>query len=339
VSNPAAGKVVQRLHIDRANLRKINPVSSGHTAFVYLTKRGSYVVGAGRLTMGELWLNTPKEIYAVDVSPRQETFTLSLPSQEEAFAFASSVRATWQITDPIAAVRGNVDSPEHAVRQYLEERLRELTREFEVERSADAERRINIDLGDRMVPVSPAVTVIRCTVVLSLDEATRAHIASRTLVLRDREKLDQTRQTEIVAHELDRQRAGYQHELEKLKEKHEMEMKQARVEVYAEALRSGSHHVLALRLAGHGEDVNQVIELLMGQQQMEFEGARSVLNSLLEANLLNRKDVAAIMANASNRMADHLSGEHPLSLDRAKSDRKSLPAVVVEPDSLDEDDD
>lgn len=337
MSNPA-GKVVQQLHIDRANLRKINPVSSGHTAFVYLNKRGSYVVGAGRLTMGELWLNTPKEIYAVDTAPRQEEFRLNLPSLEEAFAFAASVRATWQITDPIAAVRGKVDSPEGAVRGYLEERLRELSREFEVERSADAERRINLELQNRMLPVSSAVTVLGCTVVLSLDEATRAHIASRTLVLRDREKLDQTRQTEIVAHELDRQRAAHQHELEKLKEQHELEMKQARVEIYAEALRSGSHHVLALRLAGHGQDVNEVIELLMRQQQLEFEGARSVLNSLLEANLLNRKDVAAIMANASNRMADHLSGANPLSLDRAQGDAKSLPAVVVEPDSFDEDD-
>jgi hypothetical protein len=99
--------------------------------------------------------------------------------------------------------------------------------------------------------------------------------------------------------------------------------------------------VLALRLAGHGEDVNDVIELMMRQQKLEFEGAHAVLSSLLEANLVNHKDVAAIMANASDRMAEHLSGHDPLDLKRAKDavrgDRK--PKVIEPAQEDDEDDD
>jgi hypothetical protein len=207
-----------------------------------------------------------------------------------------------------------------------------------VESSAAAERRINLDLGSRTMPISDSIEVVKCTVVLSLDAATKAHIASRTLAVREREKLRQTEETEQQAHLLELQRAAFQRQLEEQKEKHELELKQQRMTVYADALRTDSVNVLALRLAGHGEDVNDVIELMMQQRKLEFEGARAVLNSLLEANLLNRKDVAAIMANASNRMVDHLRGDNPLGIERGEASGPQPAPVAAARYDDDEDD-
>lgn len=333
--------VVRQLPLDRSTLRQTNPVTSGHTAIVYLNKRGAYEVGAGRLTMGEIWWNTPRRVYEVRVAPREDTFTVELPSSEEAFGFAADVRLTWQVSDPIAAVRAELDDPTTIVRQFVEEQLRESTRQFDVESSAAAERRINLDFGTRSLRVSDAVTVTRCSVVLTLDESTRQHIQSRTHTQREIESLAQTQQTEKFAHDLRKLQDQNSQELERLKEAHELELKRQRVDFYAEALATGSHRVLALRLSGHDEDVNDVIAMMMKQKSLEFDSAREVLNSLLEANLLNRKDVAGIMANASNRMVDHLSGGDQLGIGQAGDRANPAPPkpVIAERADDDEDDD
>jgi hypothetical protein len=308
VAEPNA--IIEQLAADRNTLRKLNPVSSGHTAVVYLTKQGRYEVGSSRLTHGELWLRTPKEVYQVDVAPHQESIELQLPSMEEAFTFTAKVRVTWRVADPVAAVAGRLTNPLPFIGSYLEERLREVTRGYEVEHSADAERRINLHYGDRAIEVSKAVVVSRCTVVLVLDDATREHIANRTLAgrLQERERYD---------HDLELLRAKHKRELETAQEQHELQLKEQRMRFYADALRTDDLNVLALRLAGHTEDVNDVINLIMQQKRLEFEGANTVLNQLLDANLVNRKDVAAIMANASSIVIDKLRGVSALGIGKA----------------------
>lgn len=322
--------IVETLPADRNTLRKLNPVSSGHTAIVYLTRRGQFEIGSGRLTSGELWLRTPKAVYQVDVSPHQENIELNLPSREEAFAFTAKVRATWRVSNPIAAVTGKLENPAPFVADYLEERLREVTRGFTVENSADAERRVNLDYGDRTIRVSDAVEVVRCTVVLTLDDATRDHIANRTLAdrLKERERYD---------HDLELLRTEHQQELARSKEKHELDLKAQRMHFYADALRTDDLNVLALRLAGHTEDVNDVINLIMQQKRLEFEGANTVLNQLLEANLVNHKDVAAIMANASSIVIDKLRGVSALGIGKA-DERPVVSAPPVDLVSLEQDD-
>jgi hypothetical protein len=293
--------VVQQQQIDRASLRKLNPVSSGHTSIVYVTKRGQYVIGAGRLTMGEIWLNTPKELYNVDVAPHQDTFTLLLPSKEQAFSFTADVRVTWRIVDPVAAVRAKLDNPVPAVQHHVEERLREHARGFDVENAVDAERQINLDFGDRVMSVSDAIQVQRCTVVLKLDEDARKHIASRTEHLRAMEAAERER-------ELARERRV----LAQDEEEHELRMKKNRMDVYANALREDDQNVLALMLAGHGEDATAVINLMMQQKQLQFDAARDMLDKLLSANLVNRRDVASIMNNAGAAIVSGVQGPKPL---------------------------
>ncbi|ONI72618.1 hypothetical protein ALI144C_42090 [Actinosynnema sp. ALI-1.44] len=287
-------KIVEKLSADRSELRKLNPVSSGPTAVVYLTKRGTYELGSSRMTMGELWLRTPKEVYSVDTSSHQTLLTLELPCKQDAIFFPAKVRITWRVADPIAAVAAGLTDPVPVLRDYMEERLRLISCDFDVDDIGAAERRINNDYGDRTVMISDAITMNRCNVTLSLDAKTKESLAGLT--------------HSGYAHRLEMQLAAQQRELEALKQKHELDLKEQRMRVYADALRTDDLNVLALRLAGHGEDVKDVIELIMREKQMKFEGANAMLNSLLDANLLNRRDVAAIMANASNVVVDHMRG-------------------------------
>ncbi|RKT54811.1 hypothetical protein [Saccharothrix australiensis] len=329
--------VVREIEVSRSALRKANPSSSGHSAVVCVTRRGEYVTVQGRLTMGELWLTTPREMYVVDISAREDVFKVDLPSQEEAFSFAANLRVRWHVADPVAAVRARLGAPQHSVKQQVEVRLREVSRLFDLESSAAAERRINLDHEHLEIPLHNGVVVDGCRVVLSLDAEAREHIAKRTRARWTREDLAITGETEQQSHLLELQRTSFQRELEALREKHEMDLKMQRMSVYADALRTDNNNLLALRLAGHGEDVNDVIEMIMKQRQLEFNGASAVLNSLLEANLVNRKDVAAIMANASNMVIDQLGG--PKGLDKAAEPRPAVAADAVRADRVEEDDD
>lgn len=292
---PSPSPVVLEVEVNRLSLRRNNPATSGHSAVVYVMKGGEYRLGSGRLTMGELWLATPREMYVVDLTAHEEMYTQQLPSREEAFQFSASVRVNWQVSDPVAAVRAVRVEPRETIGRFMEERLREVTRQFGVEQSADAERRIAHEYRDRVLPISTAVQITGCSAVLDLDEATRVHMASRTQFERDSE-------TQQSTHQLDVMRSAHARELEELKEKHELAMKQDRMKVYADALRGDDVNVLALRLAGHNEDVKDVINLLMDQKRLGLENANAVLSSLLEHKLVNRKDVANLMADASNTL-------------------------------------
>jgi hypothetical protein len=334
--------LVQPMEVSRPALRKANPVSSEHSAIVYLTKRGSYVVGTSRLTMGELWLATPKEMYTVDVAPHQETFSMQLPSKEEAFFFTASVRVTWRISDPVAAVRDRLAERKPAVREYLEERLRDLTRDFTVEESASAERRINLDYDDRTIQVSAAVTVLRCKVVLDLEQSTREHIQSRVLAERRREAIEMSQLTEKYEHAKELQSAQHTRELEELRQEFELKLQRERIASYAEALRGGNLNLLALRLADNGDNVKDVVELVMEQDRMELGAAKAVLDSLVNANMLNRSDVAAIMARANDVVTRRLGGSGGLgigSADLADDRPPPIQADVVRTDQPDEDED
>ncbi|MEU4742481.1 hypothetical protein AB0G02_18730, partial [Actinosynnema sp. NPDC023658] len=178
------------------------------------------------------------DAYTVDSFPHHEEFTVELPSQEEAFTFSARVRATWRVTDPIAAVRLYADSPGPEVRHHLERRLRELSRNFKPESGVEAEKSINLEFNERQLHISDAIVVTHCDVALSLDATTAAHVASWTLAARERERLDQVRQTEIFEHELNKQRAEHQHQLDAMKQRYELALKRERIEFYADALQS-----------------------------------------------------------------------------------------------------
>jgi hypothetical protein len=292
---PPAVPIVRTVEVSRTSLRKDNPATSGHSAVVYVTKSGEYRLGTGRLTMGELWLATPREMFLVDVQPHYESYSMELPSQEEAFYFTASVRVTWQVHDPIAAVKAQKVEPRAVIRDILERRLRDVTRGFEVEHSASAERQIDQVFGHQVIRISEVVDVTSCSAVLTLEESTREHMAKRTQLVRDRE-------TALGAHELNVLHAEHQRALDNMKEKHELELKQERLRFYAEVLREGDINVLALRLAGNKEDVQDVLEMWKDQKQLDYDRSLTVLNTLLEARLVTRRDVAGLLADANDTL-------------------------------------
>ncbi|GAA2991823.1 hypothetical protein [Actinokineospora diospyrosa] len=315
--------VVRPIKINRAVRGGSLPTSSDHTVIVSVTKDGQYEIVRGRLKMSAMVSSLLWEVFSVNVSAQEDTFTLDLPTRLEAFAFAAEVTVRWRVVDPEAAVRAQAKAPRAAIRQRLEPVLRGLSRGFDLRSSAAAEHHINNTHMDRAFTVPGGIAVEGYHVRLDLDEEARAHLAEQERHVWQREKLHAQQETNAVAHQLNKQQAKFEADLAAMRAQHELDLRMERMSVYADALRTDSNNMLALRLSGHHEDVNEVIELMMRERRMEFEGASALLNSLLERNLVNRKDVEAIMANASRSVIEKLRG------DRAVTGREAHNALPV----------
>ncbi|GAB3491291.1 hypothetical protein [Amycolatopsis cihanbeyliensis] len=338
MTDPEDVPLLRRETPTRSELRKRNPVSDDRSAVVYLDQRGEFNLATSRLTAGEIWLDTPQAMYTVDIAPRRCEFELRLPSGEEAFFFTARAQVRWKVIDPVLAVARNVANVPEMLRPFLETRLRETTRRFGAESGAAAEREIGRAYGERTIPVDDGVAITRCVITLALDSGTEKHIAARTHAGRQQErrelahtnKIQHLRLTEVEStHQgrLDELNAEHERRLAELQQQHELRLQQERMKVYADALRADDLNLLALRLAGHHEDVDGVLRLIMEQRNVEVENAKAVLHTLLDSNLVNRSDVHGIMTRASGVVSEQLRGRTALGIGAADG-RERSPQLV-----------
>jgi hypothetical protein len=339
---PSTHKLVRFEELSRSELRKRNPVSTATTAIVFVDKRGKFVPADSRLTQSEIFLDTPKGVYSVDITPHSETFKLELPTKNNAISFDAEITISWRVTDAVRAITSNVENPGALILPQLEQRLREVTRNFDVEANDEAERAIQGAFAHKQM-VTDCVAMLSCVARLSLDHTTKNFVAGETRRIQQQgsklHQLELSKQLEEQKHELDRLRADRDAELEKLKQEYEIQLKRQKMTFFADALRQDDVNLLALRLAGHGEEVNEVIGALMEQRRISFEAAQGLLRELLSAQLVDRKEVASILNNASKALVERLNtAGSPRALEGGEASRQP-PIVPVDAERADLDDD
>ena len=155
--------LVRREELSRSDLRRRDPVSNQQTAIVYQTKQGPLVESHGRLTKGEMWLDTPRAVYSVDLREHHHSLDLRLPAKGDAFFFAAKLEVTWRVHNSVNAVRHGADSAAGAVRTYLDDQVRDFGREFRIEDSELAEKRIAAFFRERM-PMRVNICATACAV-------------------------------------------------------------------------------------------------------------------------------------------------------------------------------
>lgn len=309
---------ITRTEPTRSALLRSRPVPGADTATVLLDKRGQLRRLDRPLTAGEVAWDTPRAIYHVDTTVHTTTFDLRPPSAEEAFSFIARVVAQWRIIDARTAVHVNLTDPEVVVTSGVEQRLRDISRRFSIEDSADAERAAHALFSRMPMPLDHGVGLVSCTVTVSLDANAREHVANRTHTKWERENIQSKHETKQLTDVVDReqdlarqlleaQQAEFAQTMALQAEKHKLALEKMNMEFYAQALSEDNLNLIALRLSTNRDDVNDVIGLFMRQRELDYEGARGMLNSLLENRLVNKRDVADIMARATAVVADHMT--------------------------------
>lgn len=369
--NSPPDQIVRQEDTGRSALRALTVSSAGPATTVFRDDRRGWYVPQRPPTAAELVLRPPKVVYTVDTAEHSELLTVQLPSDGEAFFFRAAVALVWQVQDAVAAVASGLSDPQGAYRPQVEEILRGVARTHSIEDSAAAERAMNHEFAMPR-PTAQGVVVIRCTVQLTLDDQTQRHVASRTLAVRSREARELKHEAVKQDSELSLEEAqllsekkmlATKHELElaELRETHEQQLREQRMKFYADALAGGNINLIALKLAGGGQDVDEVIELILHQSKFDFEGARGMLTAMIEEGLINRSQLDDILARVNSVMSEHLrsppfgitsrgaaslpSGSDPVTVDTTATDHKagrpgaSTPDRATHPDGEDEADD
>lgn len=310
--------LIRHVEMNRASWRRFRPAAAGHLVAVSVGRGSALAVVDRRLSAAEAYYNPPLAVYWVDVGVHHEIGKFDLPTAEGVFTFAAEADLSWRISDPVRAVADKTSSGEDVYRPFLAQEFRRLSRGFEPDQFAQAEKCINDHLGGRSFELTCGVTLLSCAVRLRPGASTHTHLREAGLDKRRAERREAVhsalmhsaglhRVENATLHDLARQSTVHHREISELEQHHQLMLEQQRMGVYAEALQTGEFGVLALRLATNREDVNHVIRLMMDQKKLDFDSARLTLSALLEQRLVNRRDVQDIMVHATNLVAGHLS--------------------------------
>ncbi len=339
--------------VERSAWRTFRLPPDGHAA-VAVDRAGELLLMTRRPSAGEVFFRPPAGVYRVDVAVHHETYKFDLPAAEGVFTFTAEVDLTWQVSDPVKAVKDHPASGEQVYRPFLERELRRLSRKYQVERFAVAEHDINDHFADRKIELGCGITLLSCSVKLAPESSTHAYIQESTFDHRKAQRRAaehdarlHTAQLQLSENEsqhgLKLQTSHQDYELAKLAQRRDLELEQQRMSFYAEALHGGELSVLAYRLASNRDDVNEVIALMMRQKQVDFDAAHGMLNALLDQSLVNKRDVQDIMARATAVIADHLSpaqlGAGSVAPSKPELAASPMSELVQEAEVLDRSDD
>ncbi|WP_327109678.1 hypothetical protein OHB12_17505 [Nocardia sp. NBC_01730] len=309
-------QLIQYAEVQRSAWRAFRPPTDGHAA-VSVDRAGSLTLLTRQPSAGEIFFRPPMGVYWVDVAVHHNSCRFDLPTAEGVFTFTAEVDVTWRVVDPEKAVKDRPATGELVYRPYLEQQLRRLSREYQVEHFAVAEREIN-DHFDKPIALDCGISLLSCSVKLSPEAGTHAYLQEATFDHRKAQRREaehgarmhtahlQSSENE-TQHGLQLQTSHQSYELTKFAQQRSLELEQQRMSFYAEAIERGDLSPLAHRLASNRSDVNEVIGLMMQQKQVEFDAAHAMLKALLNQNLVNKRDVQDILAHASAAIADQVN--------------------------------
>jgi hypothetical protein len=226
----------------------------------YMTLTTGQRPSAGQLIGGHL-----KAIYMVDVTEHAFSFNCSLPCKGDAFKFDAEVQVTYHVMDPAIIVDRNIIDVRTVLEPLLINAMRNISRKYEVEQSADAE----CDIAKMMKGASGSgFKVDRLLVKLELDDDARNHI-------RKLKELERIKERENKATELTKQR-----------DQIEMERMQTKMDFYSPLIREGQWNLLALQLANRPEDAVAVMQWLSQQNHADTNNMLQALKVMLDNDVL-----------------------------------------------------
>jgi hypothetical protein len=326
--------VIRQEQVSRAALQALHVSSRGATTTVFTDQHGRAYVPTRRPTAWEIMFRPPRAVHTVHTAEQHVQYELDLPAEEKALKFHASVALTWRIADAVEAVTCGLERPESVYRPVVDDRLRRIARTVSIESSDEAEEQLN-DAFPVPEWMAGIVEVIRCTVQVSLDTRAEAHVAAR---VEARWKLETRRQQSehtkqdmslqldesSLAEQLTRNSDAFRRERERAEAEHAQQLLAERMQVYSTAMAGGLQNLIALKLADNNDDVDEVINLIMQSQRLDFDSARGMLTAIVEKELVSKSQIEGIVARINSVVANHLSGP-PLGLPARESPEGRTP--------------
>jgi hypothetical protein len=313
--NPIIGKE----EIPRLRLFQPRPTPEPGVALV-LFREGQPLVTlwpGDRLTAGEVRWGNYKTIYKIDITEHSFDFNCTLPCESDAFDFHAEVQVTCTVGDPATIVERNITDARAALEPSILGTMRKVSRDYDVEKSAAAEKAIieAVQREEYGIGIGPT----RFMVKLSLEADARAHI--RELRQIERDKVRQKREAE----------------LERQREELELERMKIKMDFYTPLIRDGHWQLLALQLTNRPEDVPAVLQMLNQERQADMDRQLTTLKILLEEDALEGFQIEEAGRRILQSLVDGFAATPVQALD-SPEERKALPTQTEDASTSAEED-
>ena len=335
-------------------IRGVSPVRRGlldrpvgttpDVAVVYATGSGQVVYFGGRpLTWTEQAFSAYRLRYDVDMSDHRRTVELRstpLPSRGDYYFFIATVDVAFRVHDPAEVVRRNVRDALRVVYGFLAERLRRITRNFDIEQSTEAEEEIRRAFATE-VRLPEGLTVFEVLPRLLPD-------ADASRYLRGKVEAARALQTNVAQHAVNVQQTAQQGELERMLQMARIQA--AKDEMTAMGNRELTAQQLArLHLARFPQDTEKIMVMLAEYEQAVLERqdqqalqATELFKFLAAEKMFQAPELEAVMPAMLRQMGAAparpsispaaATWSEPSMLPRTDRPGQGGPAVVLEQD-------
>jgi len=299
--------IISKEEIPRLRLFQPRPTPEPGVALVFFREGQPLVTlwPGDRLTAGEIRWGNYKIVHKIDITEHTFTFQCTLPCERDAFDFQAEVQVTCSVNDPVVIVERNVTDVRAVLEPLIVRTMRTISRNYDVEESAEAEKAIAQAVEDESYNVG--LKLNRFVVKLSLEEDARTHIRRLKQIEREKER---------------ERRAS---ELEKLRDELEIERMRIKMDFYSPLIKEGHWQLLALQLTNHPEDVATVAQMLSQQRQVEMDHQLKALKIMLEEDALEGFQIEEAGKRVLQRFVESFGPELETRALSEGEARKALP--------------
>jgi hypothetical protein len=239
-------------------------------------------------TLGELLWRRVRTLYEVDTGEHDSVIEDDLPSSGDAFPFHAAVDLRWRVTDPVGVVERHLETSDdvvRALRPELKNRLRVITREFDVEDSAAAEVKVNQALAS--LPIGEDLGLrARCWVRLTLEELSRAHATDWRQLRRKMAMEDEVQKLRVTQDQNNRT------------------LLRARMSFYQEVIAAGDISQFAIQLAQNPEEVAVVMEAIRTDRDANRRNTMEFFTRLADSGLIEKHQIGDVVDDALKWLND-----------------------------------
>jgi hypothetical protein len=237
-------------------------------ALVLFKKGGSLTTywPTDRLSAGEVRWGNYTIAYKVDLTDHSFAFSCTLPCEGDAFEFNADVNVTYAVSEPKVIVERNVTDVMALIEPIITDIMREVSRKFDVEDSAAAEKAIGLKLNG--LRLDEGVKIKRLVAKLGLEEDARDHL--RKMRELDRNKIRDKKEAEVIQQ----------------REKLEIERLKIKMDFYSPLIAQGQWQLLALQLSNNPDDAVAIAQIISQERQLNIKNQLEALKIMVEEDAL-----------------------------------------------------
>lgn len=275
-----------------------------------------------RLTAGEARWGRFKTIHIVDVTDHRLQFKWELPSSGDAFKFHADVIVDCTVADPAVVVKRNVRNVGEVVGSLIQQRMRKVTRGYDVKDSAAAEEALSGAVADLASEHPNGLEIKSVYVELSLDEEAAHWKKELERIDRERKRIAQEKDLKIDQAQAD---ADVKHK----EETGNIAIKELQVQFFRKVIEDRVG-LVALHAAQRPQDIPAIITMIREHDLGKLDRYINALRLLIENDALEGHHLEGYALEYVNALKVALESERTSIGSSEPAD--ALPDAVEEPD-------